>query len=156
MAQASAPTQTSLYDLDFSLWLEATASHLRTGDFERVDLENLIEEIEALGRSEKRELRNRLEVLLAHILKRVYIDSAYDNRGWQLTIATQRQELRKILEDSPSLKSYAIGIFDRAFADALELLREEYRGVAFPDRWQFSRELEAILHETFWENGKTD
>ena len=148
------PTQTLLYDLDFSLWLEATASHLKARDFDRIDLENLIEEIEALGRSEKRELRNRLEVLLAHILKRVYIDSAYDNRGWQLTILTQRQDLRKILEDSPSLRSYFISVFDRAFTDALEMVREEYRGVSFPDRWQFDREIEAILNEAFWDNDK--
>jgi Domain of unknown function DUF29 len=154
MAQASTSTQTSLYDQDFSLWLEATVSHLKARDFDRIDLENLIEEIEALGRSEKRELRNRLEVLLAHILKRVYIDSAYDNRGWQLTILTQRQDLRKILEDSPSLKSYFISIFDRAFTDALEIVREEYRGVSFPDRWQFSHEIEAILNEAFWDNDK--
>ena len=148
------PTQTLLYDLDFSLWLEATALHLKARDFDRIDLENLIEEIEALGRSEKRELRNRLEVLLAHILKRVYIDSAYDNRGWQLTIVTQRQDLRKILEDSPSLRSYFISVFDRAFTDALEMVREEYRGVSFPDRWQFGREIEAILNEAFWDNDK--
>ncbi len=148
------PTQTLLYDLDFSLWLEATASHLKARDFDRIDLENLIEEIEALGRSEKRELRNRLEVLLAHILKRVYIDSAYDNRGWQLTILTQRQDLRKILEDSPSLKSYFTSVFDRSFTNALELVREEYRGVSFSDRWQFGREIEAILNEAFWDNDK--
>jgi Domain of unknown function DUF29 len=151
MAQASTSTQTSLYDQDFSLWLEATASRLKARDFDHIDLKNLIEEIETLGRSEKRELRSRLEVLLAHILKRAYIDSTYDNRGWQLTIITQRQDLRKILEDSPSLKSYFTSAFDRAFTDALEIVREEYRSVTFPDRWQFSREIEAILTEAFWE-----
>ncbi|HAC63718.1 MAG TPA: DUF29 domain-containing protein, partial [Cyanothece sp. UBA12306] len=80
-------TEQSLYEQDFSLWLEDTATKLREGKFSEINIEELVEEIEALGRSEKQELENRLEVLLAHLLKRIYIDSVYDNRGWELTIA---------------------------------------------------------------------
>ncbi|WP_271252591.1 DUF29 domain-containing protein [Pseudanabaena sp. Chao 1811] len=56
------------------LWTEETAAKLKARDFDHVDLENLIEEIESLGRSEKKEVRNRLKTLLEHLIKRIYVD----------------------------------------------------------------------------------
>ncbi|MFN5967464.1 MAG: DUF29 domain-containing protein, partial [Pseudanabaena sp.] len=65
---------TSLYEADFLLWTEATVAKLKARDFDHIDLENLIEEIESLGRSEKKEVRNRLKTLLEHLIKRIYVD----------------------------------------------------------------------------------
>lgn len=59
----------ALYNTDFDLWLEATAKQLKDRNFQGVDLENLIEEIEAMGRSQKRELKSRTVVLIMHLLK---------------------------------------------------------------------------------------
>ncbi|MEA5508506.1 DUF29 domain-containing protein [Crocosphaera sp. UHCC 0190] len=143
-------TKLSLYEQDFFLWLEDTATKLREGEFSEIDLEALTEEIEALGRSEKQELENRLEVLLAHLLKRIYIDSAYDNRGWELTIAEQRRRLRRLLKKSPSLKRYFEQVFEEIYQDALSLVKMEYKKVIFPDTWPFNSEFEAILTENFW------
>jgi GH18 family chitinase len=98
--------QVSLYDGDFALWLEDVAAKLRSRDFDRLDIDNLVEEIESLGRSDKKKLKSRLVTLLAHLLKRLYIDSAYDNRGWEITIREQRKELLLLLEQSPSLRGY--------------------------------------------------
>jgi DNA-directed RNA polymerase delta subunit len=67
-------TTKSLYESDFLLWTQETVAKIRAKDFEHVDFENLIEEIEALGRSEKQDLESRLETLLAHLLKRLYVD----------------------------------------------------------------------------------
>lgn len=144
--------QVSLYEQDFALWIEDTIAKLKAGKLDQLDVENLIEEIESLGRSEKRELENRLEVLLAHILKRIYIDSAYDNGGWILTIREQRRRIERLLEDSPSLKNHFVDCFDQVHQQALKKVRSEYLKVRFPDDWQFSNTLDAILNETFWED----
>lgn len=144
-------TEPSLYEQDFSLWIEDTVTKLREGKFNKIDLEVLVEEIEALGRSEKQEVENRLEVLLIHLLKRIYIDSAYDNRGWELTIAEQRRKLRRLLQKSPSLKQYFNHVFEEIYQDAIAHVKLEYRSVSFPDIWQFEGEVEAILTKQFWE-----
>lgn len=98
-------TSNYLYDRDFALWLETTADLLRKKEFARLDLENLIEEIEAMGRSEKRELYNRLVVLLLHFLKWDY-QSSHRSNSWLSTINEQRRQIIKLLADSPSLKNY--------------------------------------------------
>ena len=94
----------TLYDTDFDLWLEATAKQLKDRNFQGVDLENLIEEIEAMGRSQKRELKSRTVVLIMHLLKWKYQSQKLSN-SWLSTIGKQRRELMFLLEDSPSLKS---------------------------------------------------
>jgi Domain of unknown function DUF29 len=95
----------SLYETDFADWAEQTAQLIRAGQFERVDWENVAEEIESLGRSDKRELKNRLEVLLQHLLKWEYQP---ERRGasWQNTLNEQRDRISDLLVDSPSLKPY--------------------------------------------------
>ncbi|MBE9011728.1 DUF29 domain-containing protein [Pseudanabaenaceae cyanobacterium LEGE 13415] len=143
--------QVSLYEQDFALWIDDTITKLKAGKFEQLDIGNLVEEIEGLGRSDKRELRNRLNVLLAHILKRSYIDSVRDNGGWILTIREQRRRLAKLFSDSPSLKNRIPEIFDEVYQDALEDVRSEYLKIDFPDEWQFSRDVDALLNDTFWE-----
>jgi hypothetical protein len=153
MVQTITIVQTkSLYDRDFSLWVEEIAARLKARDFDRLDIDNLIEEIEALGRSEKHELRNRLDVLLSHILKRVYLPISNDYNGWQRTIREQRKQIRRRLADSPSLKNYLPEIFDQILADAITELREDYPQYPFPDVWQFSRDMDELLEVNFWEN----
>ena len=144
------PPRVSLYESDFALWLDDVAAKLRSHDFDQLDLENLVEEIEALGRSDKKEIKSRLITLLTHLLKRLYIDSAYDNRGWEITIREQRKELVLLLEQSPSLRGYFAEVFDAAYAIALTEVREDYAKVTFPDRWPLSQSIDALLSDTFW------
>jgi Domain of unknown function DUF29 len=110
----------SLYEQDFTLWLETTADSLRKKDFASLDLENLIEEIEAMGRSEKRELYNRLIVLLMHLLKWEYQPSHRSN-SWLSTINEQRRQIIKLLADSPSLKNY----LQENFPECYQLARKD-------------------------------
>jgi hypothetical protein len=146
-----APPQTSLYDRDFVLWVEDVAAKLKARDFDNLDLDNLIEEVESLGKSDKRELKSRLNTLLTHLLKRIYIDSAYDNRGWELTIREQRKELQLLLEQSPSLKGYWAEVFEPVFQSALATVKEEYRGANFPETWPLDSNTDALLTERFWD-----
>jgi Domain of unknown function DUF29 len=138
------------YDTDYNLWLEETIAQIQCGDLANVNVEHLIEELEGLAGRDRRELESRLQVLLEHILKRVYINSASDNRGWEITIRTQRQELSRLLKQSPSLKHYFDQEFDAVYRDALNTVREDYPSTNFPDAWQFSSDIDAMLEENFW------
>jgi hypothetical protein len=94
-----------LYGTDFVAWTEQTAQKIRSRQFEQVDWEAIAEEIESLGRSERRELKSRLEVLLQHLLKWQY-QSNRRSGSWRNTIDEQRNRLTDLLQDSPSLRSY--------------------------------------------------
>ncbi|MGB3208909.1 MAG: DUF29 domain-containing protein [Crinalium sp.] len=98
--------KTSLYEQDFCLWIETTAKILRDRNLNELDIDNLIEEIEAMGRSEKRELINRIRVLIEHLLKLTYwLQQKEENqRGWLETIVEQRRQIQELLTASPSLK----------------------------------------------------
>jgi hypothetical protein len=141
-----------LYEQDILLWVEDTVAKLKARDFENLDLENLIEEVEALGISQKKELISRLIVILEHLLKRLYVNSPHDHNGWQRRIRTQRNDLQVLMKQVPSLKTRWDVSFDDAWEIALETVREEYPQVDFPAQWPYSREMEAMLNERFWEN----
>ncbi len=138
------------YNTDYNLWLEETIAQIRRGDLANVNAEHLIEELEGLAGRDRRELESRLQVLLEHILKRLHVNSASDNRGWEITIRTQRQEIIRILKQSPSLKRYFEEVFDDVYRDALSTVREDYPSTNFPDAWQLSRDIDAMLEEIFW------
>ena len=144
-------TKLSLYDRDQHLWLEEAIAKLRVKDFQSLDLVHLIEELEIVAGRDRAEIETRLGVLLAHLLKRLYVQSEYDYRGWEITIREQRRHLRITLQQSPSLKRFFVEAFDRAWQDALIEVREDYPQVTFPDRWQFSQDVEILLTQRFWE-----
>ena len=142
----------NLYDRDYLQWVEDIVNKLRTRDFEHLDIENLIEEIEDLGKAEKKELLNRLTTLLEHLLKRIYIDMPQEFTGWERTIREQRRQIKRAIKFSPSLAPLFDQFFDEAFEDALDEVRKEkgYKSIQFPDTWQFSRDLDAMLDTEFW------
>jgi hypothetical protein len=107
---------TRLYDMDFHAWTLEQVSLLQAQQFDRLDQVNLIEEIESLGRKERQELRNRLGVLLGHLLKWQFQPEQRTN-SWLGTIREQRIQIKLLLKDSPSLKPY----LQQTFADAYEL-----------------------------------
>jgi len=141
----------SLYDRDILLWVEDTIAKLKSHDFEHLDIDNLIEEVESLGISQRRELLNRLITLLEHLLKRLYVNSINDYNGWERTIREQRRQIHFLLKDSPSLKSIWTDSFTQAWELAIADVREEYPKTQFPDRWQFSSDLEPMLNDKFWQ-----
>lgn len=98
---------TTLYGTDFYAWARQQAQLLRTEELEKLDLPNLIEELEAMSLRERRELTSRLIILLMHLLKWQYQPTPHGRaqpRSWLNTISTQRQKLELLLEDSPSLR----------------------------------------------------
>jgi Domain of unknown function DUF29 len=106
----------SLYDTDFHAWTLEQLSLLQSQQFEQLDRLNLIEEVESLGRKERQELRNRLGILLGHLLKWQFQPEQRTN-NWLGSIREQRIQIKLLLQDSPSLKPY----LEQAFADAYEL-----------------------------------
>ena len=104
----------SLYQQDFYLWTESTANLLREAKFSQLDLVNLIEEVESMGRSEKRELKSRLIILLMHLLKWKY-QPAKRSHSWRSTISEQRISLEELLEDSPSLQPFLLEVFAQCY-----------------------------------------
>jgi hypothetical protein len=91
------------YHTDYYGWTVEQAELLKAGDWQDVDIENLIEEVEAMGRSEKRALESRFIVLITHLLKWQY-QPVRRGKNWELTIKEQRLRINKILRDNPSLK----------------------------------------------------
>lgn len=104
------------YEQDFYGWTQEQAALLRMGRLNDLDIENLIEEIETMGRSEKRELQSRLTILLVHLLKWEH-EPARRGRSWQLTIEGQRANCFDVLEDNPSLKSKLDAILSRSYSN---------------------------------------
>lgn len=108
---------TTLYEQDYYLWLQKTSNLLRDGRLSELDIPNLIEEIEDMGRSERKALRSNLIVILMHLLKYKYQPEKRSN-SWLLTIFEHRRRLRDDFADSPSLKRYFNKVFEQCYQDA--------------------------------------
>ncbi|MCL1465289.1 DUF29 domain-containing protein [Argonema galeatum] len=123
-----------LYEIDFYAWTQEQVSLLKTQHWDKLDTVNLIEEIETLGRKERQELRNRLGVLLGHLLKWQFQSEKRSN-NWLGTIREQRIQIKLLLQDSPSLKPYLDDVFIAAYELGLSLaIRETQLGEqVFPE-----------------------
>jgi len=138
----------TLYDQDFYKWTQESARLLREGRFSDLDIENLVEEVESMGRSEKREFISRLAVLIAHLLKWGY-QPGKRSRSWASTIVEQRSEVADVLEDNPSFKSTLDDMILRAYKKAVIKVESE-TGLdekAFPEACPYS--FEQIMDRKF-------
>lgn len=96
----------NLYHTDFNAWALNEAQKLKLKQFDRVDLKNLIEEVEDMSKSQRRALESRLITLMMHLLKWQYQPEGRTNsNSWKGTIKSQRLKIEKILKDMPSLKN---------------------------------------------------
>ncbi|MGB2923861.1 MAG: DUF29 domain-containing protein [Limnothrix sp.] len=128
-----------LYEQDFQLWLAKTVQSLRDGKLLEVDYENLIEELENMGRSEKNALKSNLRILLMHLLKYQHQPEKRSN-SWRFTITEHRQRITDSLETSPSLKLFLEAEFENCYQKARRLAADE-TGLpqnTFPTNAQFS------------------
>ena len=107
----------TLYERDFYAWANQQAALLRAGQLSDADIENIAEEIESIGRSEKRALISRLSVLLVHLLKWQFQPERRD-KSWRITIEQQRDQLDDQLNDNPSLRSQRDIVIRAAYRDA--------------------------------------
>lgn len=106
------------YDSDFYSWTQEQASLLKARKLDAIDLANLIEEIESMGRSEKRALQSSLGRLMQHLLKWKFQPN-FQSKSWQLTIKNQRREVIQNLKDNPSLKGSLDETIARAYENAV-------------------------------------
>lgn len=139
----------SLYDIDFQCWLDQTVAQLRAHDFDNLDLENLIEEIDSLGRSDKRAISSYLMRLCEHLLKLRYWEPERETcfRGWKLEVVNFRLQIQAILKDSPSLKNHLRENFVLEYRNGRKLFlsASELDGRLIPEEPEFT--LEQALDE---------
>jgi hypothetical protein len=139
----------NLYETDFYAWIQEQAKLLRHQQWSKLDLPNLIEEIESLGKQQRAELRNRLKVLIGHLLKWEY-QPERRSRSWLMTLRIQRRDTQELLEENPSLKPY--------LEEALQKIYESGRDLAvgetnlplktFPENCPYT--LEEIFRDGFY------
>jgi hypothetical protein len=113
----------SLYDTDYQLWIDGTVAQLKSGDFSDLDVENLIEEVESLGRSQKHAISSYLLRLCEHLLKLKYWESEREScfRGWDVEIAHFRLQIQEYLDVSPSLKPFLKDNFRKQYNNGRKL-----------------------------------
>ena len=142
--RVSLPRNAPAYDADFVAWLEDQAQRVRRRDIDGLDFENIAEELEGLARSDRREIRNRLTVLLVHLLKYRF-QPRRRSANWRSTIVEQRMQIATVLDDSPSLKDFPGTILDTCYAAARQRAAIETRlpETNFPERCPFP--LEQVL-----------
>jgi hypothetical protein len=129
MAKASA-----LYDEDFVRWTEEQAAALRRGKGSNLplDWENLAEEIESLGKSDRRELRSQITRILRHLLKLEVSPAKEPRAGWRATVDEARTEIEGILEDSPSLRREVDRLIVKQIPAAAKLAADDLLQYAEP------------------------
>jgi len=139
----------SKYETDFYGWAIEQAELLRTRRLNEADLDNIAEEIESMGRSEKRELVNRLAVLLAHLLK-WQSQPGLRRTSWRLTVVEQRRRLARHMQGNPSLTTILPDAIDEAY-DYARLAAQSETGLAdsaFPATCPYS--FDQVSDERFW------
>ena len=152
--QIPVPTKShqQLYDTDFLEWVNHTAELLKQGRFDELDIENLIEEVETLGRSQKSAVRSNLRVLLMHLLKWQY-QSSKRSGSWKGSISEHRQRIQDDFDDSPSLRNFYLQVFDQTYKRARKLAADE-TGLdisTFPNECPYPAE--QVLDDEFWPQG---
>lgn len=122
-AKYSAPN--ALYEEDFYAWSQQQAELLREKRFSELDLVNLVEEIESLGKSEKRSLISHLGVLLGHLLKWQYQPDYPYRKSWRASINEQRHQIEELLEENPSLRPQLTTFIAKGYQSGLNLAVSE-------------------------------
>lgn len=142
-------SSSDIYNRDFHAWATEQAALLRARRLSELDVEHIAEEIETLGRAEKRELINRLAVLLLHLLKWTH-QPERRGKSWRLTIEEQRRQLTRHLRDNPSLRAGQDEAMADAYGDAvLRAEREtDLPRDLFP--WSCPYNFEQLLDNGFW------
>ena len=136
------------YNHDYYGWLNENVKLIRNHQLHEIDTDHIAEELEAMAKSEKRELLNRLCILLMHLLKWQY-QAPRRTRSWRNTILTQRIDIIELLEDSPSLKPHLVEKMQSAYEKA-KIKAEDETGIdqqQFPEQCPYT--LEQVLSSHF-------
>ncbi|AFY72499.1 protein of unknown function DUF29 [Synechococcus sp. PCC 7502] len=152
MLEKTETSSSNLYEHDFYAWIKQQVNLLNSHEWEKIDLSNLVEEIESLGKQQRQEFRNRLAILIAHLLKWEY-QEARRSHSWLATIRIQRREIIRLLQENPSLKPYIPEAVIDAYENARDLASAETNLSAkiFPENFPYS--LEQTLDSKFFPKG---
>ena len=140
-----------LYETDYYQWAKHQAELLQKNDFLAMDIEHLIEELEGMARSDKRELESRLTVLITHLLKWNLQPSLKEHwQSWEKTIIEQRTQLESLLDKMPSLHSSLEPIMQDAYPYALKWVIRETKlpKETFPSHCPYS--VNQLLEHDFY------
>lgn len=143
------PMTTIAYEFDVIAWAQQQAALLRSGRFDLLDIEHMADEIEDVGKSEKREIRSRMAVLLAHLLKWQY-QPQFRGNGWRRTIKLQRAVICDCLDETPSLKAdlKLPGWWSRTWNEGVAIAIKDTGLDVFPEicPWTYDQ----IMDADFW------
>lgn len=141
----------NLYDQDFYAWTQQQAKFLKEKAFDKLDISHLFEEVESMGKHEKRELSSRLTILLMHLLKWQF-QPARQCKSWRLTIKEQRIEVEDILQENPSLKNLVDEYLSHSYKKAILKAAGETNldEEIFPDKCEWT--IEQVMDEEFFPN----
>ncbi len=130
----------TLYETDFNLWLEETVLLIKEGKLDRLDFENLLEEIEGMSRREKDVVESNLIRILQHLLKWKY-QPQKRSPSWAYTIVEHSRRLNKAFKNNPSLRRYFDDVFDECYAEACQAASVETQLplATFPPSCPFSK-----------------
>jgi len=145
----------TLYETDFYGWIQSQVAALRAGQLGALDRDNLIEEIDDMGKREKQELRSRLTVLLMHLLKWQY-QPGFRGSSWQATVKEQRFSLADHLLENPSLKSLLPETVEKAYRYAV-LAAVKETGISestFPAQCPWT--IDQAMDDGFWPHSDGD
>lgn len=132
---------TALYNTDFYSWALRQVELLRNEEYADLDTANLIEEIEAMAKRDRRELLNRLKVIVVHLLTWKY-QPTHRSKSWTDTLDEQRDEIDTLLDDSPSLRRELPGLMVKAYPKAVAKAVKEtgLSPESFPPRCEWAVE----------------
>jgi hypothetical protein len=149
---ATEPTEDkrSLYERDYYTWALQQARALKEHRLEELDWENLADEVEGLAKTERKELRSRLEVLLEHLLKWQF-QASRRSRSWRATVAVQRLKIGEHLNENPGLKPSIMQVLAQAYRAARLDVTGRFLRRSDPQPpdscpWTF----EQMMDERFW------
>jgi len=151
---------TEIYDSDFHAWIQRHIECLKSGQFDKLDVDNLIEELESMAGRDRRELISHLIILMAHLLKWQFQLKqlteqwqTYQGSSWRGSILEQRFQLHEQLEESPSLSPFLSQAVEKAYIKAVKLAAKEtgFNIAVFPTECPYT--IEQLLDEDFYPNG---
>ncbi len=150
-------SSTELYHQDFDAWIHDQISLLKAGKMDALDTHHLIEELEDMGKNNRRELSSHLKILIAHLLKWQFQLAAlsdkwesYEGKSWRLTIIEQRSQIVDLLEDVPSLKRELESTVEKSYPKAVLFAVKETRlaKTTFPETCPYS--IQQLLDDEFF------
>ncbi|MEM9275726.1 MAG: DUF29 domain-containing protein [Cyanobacteria bacterium P01_F01_bin.143] len=149
-----------LYEQDFNRWREVVIKQIKAKNFQAIDWENLVVELEDMGKAEKRAFVSNLTILIAHLLKlMIQKDAPNTMKGsWYSSVTEHRFRVQKDLQDNPSFKSYLAEAISKSYKDARKLAIKEGQkadfGVRKPSVAEYPHQcpftIEQLLDEDFY------